>query len=131
MRKITTAIIILFFSFLLCPNANSSTKDSVSTISKENLLKTWVLKDYKENGKSQDLYEYEIEFFANGKYVETEEEETSKGIWELNDKSIVFDKNSLDMDEWIIESFDAEKLVVKFSDEEKNYQFVLVPLKEK
>ena len=131
MKKITTAVIILFFSFLLCPSANSSAKDSVSTISKENLLKSWVLKDYKENGKTQDLYEYEIEFFANGKYVETEEEETSKGIWELNDNSIVFDKNSLDQDEWLIVNFEPGKLIIKFSDEDKNYQFVLEPSKEK
>jgi hypothetical protein len=131
MKKITTAIIILFFSLLLGVNAYSNPADSVSTISKENLLKSWVLKEYKENGKTQELYDYEIEFFANGKYVETEDEETSKGLWELNDNSIMFDKNSLDQDEWLIVSFEPEKLIIKFSDEDKNYQFLMVPLKEK
>lgn len=131
MKKITTAIIVLFFSVLFCVNVYSSPIDSVSTISKDNLLKTWVLKDYKENGKTQDLYEYEIEFFANGKYVETEEEETSKGIWELNDNSIVFDKNSLDQDEWLIVNFEPGKLIIKFLDVDRNCQFVLEPSKEK
>jgi hypothetical protein len=131
MKKITTAIVILFFPFLLSVNVYSSPADSVSTVSKENLCKNWVLKEYKENGKAQNLYEYEIEFFTNGKYVETEEGETEKGVWEFNENNtaIVFDKSTLDQDEWIIEILEAGKFSVKFSDEDKNYRFIMIPAK--
>jgi hypothetical protein len=90
-----------------------------------------VLKEYKENGKTQSLYEYDIELFANGKYVETEEEETEKGTWELNENNtaIVFDKNTLDQDEWIIETLEPGKFVIKFSDDDKNYRFIMIPAK--
>ena len=133
MKKITTASIILFFSFLLCANGYSNPLDSVNIVTKENLIKMWVLKEYKENGKIQDLYEYEIELRLNGSYSETEEDETTKGTWELNENntSIVFDKNTLDQDEWLIVNLEPEKLTVKFSDEDKNYQFILIPSKEK
>lgn len=133
MRKITLAITIIFFAILLAQNGYTSPSDSVITVTKENLVKMWVLKEWKENGKVQNMYDYEIEFFANGKYVETEEGETEKGKWEFNENktSIVFDINTLDQDEWLIVNFEPEKLVVKFSDDDKSYQFTLIPLKEK
>lgn len=132
--KITIPVLsVLFFLLFFGNNSFAISKDSVSTVSKENICKVWVLNEYYENGKKQDLYDYEIEFRQNGTYKETEEGEADKGSWEFNENltSFVFDKNSLDQDEWIIVSFDADKLVVKFSDEDKNYKFVLIPFKEK
>lgn len=127
---------VFAFLFLLVVMGNKSfalSKDSVQTISKENLCKEWVLKEYYENGKIQDIYDYEIEFKKNGTYKEEEEGEAGKGTWELNENStsIIFDKNTLDQDEWIIVGFDADKLTVKFTDEEKNFKFILAPYKEK
>jgi hypothetical protein len=132
--KITTSVLsVLFFLLLFGNNSFAVSKDSVQTISKDNVCKVWVLKEFYENGKKQDLYDYEIEFRQNGTYKETEEGETEKGIWEFNEglTSFVFDKNTLDQDEWIIVTYETEKLIVKYSDEDKNYKFVLIPFKEK
>jgi hypothetical protein len=63
--------------------------------------------------------------------VETEEGEYDKGTWKLNENntSILFDVNTLDEDEFIIVSYEPEKLVVKFSDDNMNYRFTPVPAK--
>jgi len=132
--KITfTVLSLLLFLFIFGNKSFAQTKDSVQTITKETICKEWVLKEYYENGKIQDIYDYEIEFKKNGTYKEEEEGEAGKGTWEFNENftSIIFDKNSLDQDEWIIVSFDTDKLTVKFTDEEKNFKFILAPYKEK
>jgi len=132
--KITISVLsVMLFVLLLGKITYAESRDSVQTISKESLCKEWILTDYYENGKIQDIYEYEIEFKKNGTYKEEDDGETGKGTWELNENStsLIFDKNTLDQDEWIIVSFSPDKLVVKFSDDDKNYKFVLVPYKEK
>ncbi|MBI5402085.1 MAG: lipocalin family protein [Ignavibacteriae bacterium] len=131
MKIITTVFSVLIFLLLFGSSSYASSRDSVQTISKESLCREWVLTEYYENGKIQDIYDYEIEFKKNGKYKEEDDGEAGKGTWELNENStsFIFDKNTLDQDEWIIESFSPDKLVVKFSDEDKNYKFVLVPYK--
>jgi len=129
MNKVIITFIFAFSYLLISQNLSASTQDSITNITKEALCKNWVLKEYKENGKNQELYEYEIEFFANGKYVEEEEGELDKGVWELNENKtvIVFDKNTLDQDEFLIVSFEPKKMVVKLFDETNYYQFILVP----
>lgn len=132
--KITISVLSALLFILLSGSVSyAETRDSVQTISIESLCKEWVLTEYYENGKIQDIYDYEIEFKKNGKYKEEDDGEAGKGTWELNENStsFVFDKNTLDQDEWIIVSFTPDKLIVKFSDEDKNYKFVLVPYKEK
>jgi len=131
MKIIISSISILVFVLLLNINLIACPQDSIATVSKDNLCKTWNLKELTENGKSQDLYEYQIVFNADGTYSETEEGDIEKGIWELNDNStsIIFDKNTPDQDEWVIVNFDNEKLIVKFTDEDKNFQFTLIPVK--
>jgi hypothetical protein len=132
--KITIPVLFAFlFLFISGNKLFASAIDSVQTLSKESLCREWVLKEYYENGKIQDLYDYEIELKKNGTYKEEDEGESGKGTWELNENStsVIFDKGTLDQDEWIIVSIDADKLVVKFSDEDKNYKFLLVPNKEK
>ena len=130
--KIIIPVFTLLFLFLFAGNDSFAfSKDSTAVYSKESLCKVWTLKDFKENGKSQDLYEYEIEFKLNGSYKESEEGDTEKGAWEMNEAgtAIIFDKNTLDQDEWLIVSMDAEKLIIKFSDDDKVCQFILVPEK--
>ena len=130
--KLFISVITVVLLVLLAGNITfATTKDSTAAFSKENLCKVWVLKDFKEDGKAQDLYDYEIEFKSNGVYKETEEGDTEKGVWELNDSgsSIIFDKGTLDQDEWLIVNLNSDKLIVKFSNEDKNCQFILVPEK--
>lgn len=132
MKKFTLTVAILIFIMITVQSGLASPSDSVKAITKEALCKNWVLKEYKENGKVQPLFEYEIEFFANGKYVETEEDETDKGTWKFNENktAILFDVGTLDEDEFYIVSFDPEKMVVKLLDDDNFYHFMLVPEKE-
>ena len=119
--------IISAIFFFLCSLVNAQTSDSSDIKSKLN--KYWELKEFKENGKTQDLPEYLIEFKPDGTYYSIEEDEPDNGAWTLNDDNtkIIFDKDTQDEEVWTIISLEDSKLVVKFTNEGKNYQYTLLP----
>ena len=119
--------IISAIFFFLCSQVNAQTSDSSDIKSKLN--KYWELKEFKENGKAQDLPEYLIEFKPDGTYYSIEEDEPDNGAWTLNDDNtkIIFDKDTQDEEVWTIISLEDSKLVVKFTNEGKNYQYTLLP----
>lgn len=128
MKNFIFTFVFASLLLVLSQKTYANTLDSTITISKESICKNWVLKEYKENGKLQALYDYEIEFFSNGKYVETDDGETNKGVWKLNANmtKIIFDAGTLDEDEFIIINFEPKKMVVEYIDEDKIFHFILV-----
>lgn len=93
------------------------------------IINKWEITEYKENGKVQELPNYEIEFFADGTYSAIEEEEFDNGVWSIgeNNGKLIFDENSVNKEEWNIVSLDAKKIVVKFTDEGKTYEYTFIP----
>ena len=93
------------------------------------IINKWEITEYKENGKVQELPNYEIEFFSDGTYAAIEEEEFDNGVWSLgeNNGKLIFDENSINREEWSIVSMDAKKIVVKFTDEGKTYEYTFIP----
>jgi hypothetical protein len=93
------------------------------------IINKWEISEYKENGKVQELPNYEIEFFEDGSYAAIEEEEFDNGAWNLgeNNSKIIFDENSPSREEWNIVSMDAKKIVVRFTDEGKTYEYTFIP----
>jgi hypothetical protein len=93
------------------------------------IINKWEISEYKENGKVQELPNYEIEFFEDGSYAAIEEEEFDKGTWILGESNskLIFDDNSPNREEWNIVSMDAKKIVVKFTDEGKTYEYTFIP----
>jgi hypothetical protein len=93
------------------------------------IINRWEISEYKENGKIQELPNYEIEFFDDGTYTAIEEEEFDNGKWSLSEDNslIIFDINTISQEEWIIESIDSVKIVVKLSDEGNMYEYTFVP----
>lgn len=93
------------------------------------IINKWEITEYKENGKIQELPNYEIEFFPDGTYSAIEEEEFDNGVWSLgeNNGKLIFDENSINREEWSIVSMDAKKIVVKFTDEGKTYEYTFIP----
>ncbi len=92
----------------------------------------WDLAEYRENGKVQELPNYEIEFFSNGKYNALEETDYDEGFWTLsNDNSkIIFDEGTKYQEEWNIISIDAKMFKVKFNSERIKYEYTFVPFVE-
>ena len=128
MRK--TVLFSIIFSaifFFLSFKVNAQTSDSSGI--KSQLCRYWELKEYKENGKTQELPEFLIEFRSDGSYYSIEEDEPDSGVWTLNDDNtkIIFDANTPSEDAWYIVSLEETKLVIKFSSEGKNYQYTLLP----
>lgn len=95
----------------------------------EFIINKWEITEYKENGKVQELPNYEIEFFSDGTYSAIEEEEFDNGVWSLgeNNGKLIFDENSINREEWSIVSMDAKNIVVKFTDEGKTYEYTFIP----
>jgi hypothetical protein len=93
------------------------------------IINKWEISEYKENGKVQDLPNYEIEFFEDGSYQAVEEEDFDNGAWNLgeNNSQIIFDDNSPNREVWNIVSFDAKKIVVKFTSEGSTYEYTFIP----
>jgi hypothetical protein len=93
------------------------------------ILNKWEISEYRENGKLQELPNYEIEFFEDGTYAAIEEEEFDNGVWNLggNNTQLIFDDNSPNREVWNIVSMDAKKIVVKFTDEGKTYEYTFIP----
>jgi hypothetical protein len=93
------------------------------------IINKWEISEYKENGKVQELPNYEIEFFNDGTYSAIEEEEFDNGAWNLgaNNSKLIFDDNSPNREEWNIVSMDAKKIVVKFTDEGISYEYTFIP----
>lgn len=89
------------------------------------ILNKWEINEYKENGKVQELPNYEIEFFEDGTYTAIEEEEFDNGTWNLSPENskLIFDDNTPNREEWNIISFDANKIVFRFTDEGKTYEY--------
>jgi hypothetical protein len=93
------------------------------------IINKWEISEYKENGKVQELPNYEIEFFEDGTYAAIEEEEFDNGAWNIGDNNskIIFDDNTPNREEWNIVSMDAKKIVVRFTDEGKTYEYTFIP----
>jgi hypothetical protein len=93
------------------------------------IINKWEITEYKENGKVQELPNYEIEFFEDGTYAAIEEEEFDNGVWNIgeNNGKLIFDENSVNREEWNIVSMEAKKIVVKFTDEGKTYEYTFIP----
>jgi len=128
MRK--NVLFLTIFSaifFFLSFQVKAQTSDSSGTNSV--LCRYWELKEYKENGKTQELPEFFIEFRSDGSYYSIEEDEPDSGVWTFSDDNskIIFDINTEAEDEWVIVNLEENKLVVKFSSEGKNYQYTLLP----
>jgi hypothetical protein len=89
------------------------------------IINKWEINEYKENGKVQELPNYEIEFFEDGTYSAIEEEDFDTGTWILGEgnSKLIFDDNTPNREEWNIISFDSKKIVFKFSDEGKTYEY--------
>ena len=93
------------------------------------IINRWELSEYRENGKIQELPDYVIEFFDDGTYSAIEEEEYDNGIWNLgeNNSKIIFDDNSPNREEWNITGMDAKKIVFRFADGGKTYEYIFIP----
>ena len=93
------------------------------------IINKWEISEYKENGKVQDLPNYEIEFFEDGSYQAIEEEDFDNGAWNIgeNNSAIIFDDNSPNSEVWNIVSFDAKKIVVKFTSGGSTYEYTFIP----
>lgn len=117
----------IFIFFIFCNITNAQTADSSGIKSK--LYRYWELREYKENGKAQDLPEFLIEFKSDGNYYSIEEDEPDTGTWVISDDEtkIIFDKDTENEDVWNIISLEDSKLVVKFSNEGRSYQYTLLP----
>lgn len=117
------SVIFFFFSFQI----KAQTSDSSDI--KAKLYRYWELREFKENEKVQVLPEFLIEFRQDGSYYSIEENEPDNGLWTLsNDNSkIIFDIDTPNRDEWTIISIEDSKLMIKFSNEGKNYQYTLLP----
>lgn len=119
-------------------STDSSVVEPISLMNNSNLtlnktktfiINKWDLSEYKENGKVQELPNYEIEFFDDGTYTAIEEEEFDNGKWNLSEDNslIIFDINTINQEEWIIESIDATRIVVKLSDGGRTYEYTFIP----
>jgi len=89
------------------------------------IINKWEINEYKENGKVQELPNYEIEFFEDGTYSAFEEEDIDNGTWNLGEGNakLIFDDNTPNREEWNIIIFEPKKIVFKFSDEGKTYEY--------
>jgi len=96
------------------------------------LCARWDLTEYKENGKAQELPNYEIEFLINGHYNAIEEEEYDEGTWIMNEDNskIIFDAGTEYQEEWTILNIDAKMIKVKFTSEGKRYEYTFGPYVE-
>lgn len=115
--------ILMFAAFTLRAQENKPNPD---------ILKVWTIEEFIENGKKfsdEDMVEVVVDFKEDGSYIYWEENEADNGRWEMSadNTKIVFDKGTADELVWDIVSFDATKLVVKFSVDKSKYKFTFSP----
>ena len=93
------------------------------------IINKWEISEYKENGKVDELPNYEIEFFEDGTYSAIEEEDFDNGTWNIgaNNSSIIFDELSTFSEVWNIVTLEPKKIVVRFSSEGKTYEYTFIP----
>lgn len=96
------------------------------------LCARWDLSEYRENGKVQELPNYEIEFSPDGKYNALEEQDYDEGYWTMSEDNskIIFDKGTQYQEEWTIVSVDAKTFKIKFTSDGKRYEYTFVPYVE-
>jgi hypothetical protein len=96
------------------------------------LCARWDLSEYRENGKVQELPNYELEFFSDGKYNALEEQDYDEGYWTMSDDNskIIFDEGTEYREEWTVVSVDAMMFKVRFTSEGKKYEYTFVPYVE-
>lgn len=111
---------------------DSEAKEIILSETGKMLCARWDLSEYRENGKVQELPNFEIEFFTNGKYNMLEEQDYIEGMWQLSEDNskIIFDEGTEYSEEWTIVNTDAKAFKVKFSAEGKKYEYTFVPYVE-
>lgn len=102
---------------------------TILTDSNSFIINKWEMSEYKENGKVQELPNYEIEFFEDGTYSAVEEDDFDEGMWNIDEGNtkFIFDDSSPYREEWNILSMDAKKIIFKFTDGGKTYEYTFVP----
>lgn len=96
------------------------------------LCARWDLSEYKENGRTDELPNFELEFFPDGTYNMLEEQDYMEGTWIMSEDNskIIFDEGTEYSDEWTIVNVDAKMFKVKFTSEGKRYEYTFVPYVE-
>jgi len=112
----------------------------VETVKKEIVLSEtasmlcarWDLSEYRENGKVQELPNYEIEFFPDGKYNAMEESDYDEGWWIMSEDNskIIFDEGTQYQEEWTIVNADTKTFKIRFTSEGQKYEYTFVPYVE-
>ena len=128
----TVILVLALFAFVFVNYAKSNTTDSTTPGAKDILCKKWELKELKENGKTQDLPDFQIFFSEDGTYSLIEEDDTDNGVWAFSEDNskVIFDKDTPDQDEWTIVTLEKEKLNFKLTEEGKKYEYIFIPYKE-
>ncbi|MCX6163674.1 MAG: hypothetical protein NTU73_02240 [Ignavibacteriae bacterium] len=96
------------------------------------LCARWDLSEYRENGKIQELPNYEIEFLPNGTYNAMEESDYDEGAWILSEDNskIIFDADTEYREEWTIVSLGDKLIKVKFTSDGNKYEYMFGPYVE-